>query len=600
MYKLLKELFSLLTPSQRKRFYVLQILITLVSIIEIFSVASIIPFMVLVSDMGQLQEDTFIAQVYQSSNINSETQFMFLIGLCVLIILIVSSLISIFTIWKLSMFAYSVGTEISDRLYTYYLRQDWLFHSEGSSAQLTKKIASETLRVTNGILVPLIHINAKVVLALLMTIGIFIYDVKVAIVAAIIFTLTYYTLIMAVKKRLESYGSATTEVMEQRFRLMNEGFGGIKDLLLLGREYDFIKRFNKTGILLAFSQGTGTALIQAPRYLIELLAFGSLIILVLYLLISYDGDLSLIIPILTLYAVGAIKLLPAFQQIYQSVSIINTNIAAFNEIRDDLNNIKSAELKILKAKDKHSYLYPKKQLTLKNISFTYPNKEKKVLDQINISIPARSIIGIVGPSGSGKSTVIDVLLGLIKPQQGYLAVDDTVIDDHNCRSWQNSIGFVAQNIFLSEATIAENVAFGVPYEEINLEQVQKALNLASLGKFCETLSDGIHTRVGERGVQLSGGQQQRIGIARALYHKVEVIVFDEATSSLDGITEKKIMEAIHGLSGQKTIILIAHRLKTVKHCDQIYFIENGKIDDQGTYDELIEKNVRFKNMASHA
>jgi len=600
MYKLLKELFSLLTPSQRKRFYVLQILITLVSIIEIFSVASIIPFMVLVSDMGQLQEDTFIAQVYQSSNINSETQFMFLIGLCVLTILIVSSLISIFTIWKLSMFAYSVGTEISDRLYTYYLRQDWLFHSEGSSAQLTKKIASETLRVTTGILVPIIHINAKVVLALLMTIGIFIYDLKVAIVAAIIFTLTYYTLIMAVKKRLESYGSATTEVMEQRFRLMNEGFGGIKDLLLLGREYDFIKRFNKTGILLAFSQGTGTALIQAPRYLIELLAFGSLIILVLYLLISYDGDLSLIIPILTLYAVGAIKLLPAFQQIYQSVSVINTNIAAFNEIRDDLNNIKSAELQTLKAKDKHSYLYPKKQLTLKNISFTYPNKEKKVLDQINISIPARSIIGIVGPSGSGKSTVIDVLLGLIKPQQGYLAVDDTVIDDHNCRSWQNSIGFVAQNIFLSEATIAENVAFGVPYEEINLEQVQKALNLASLGKFCETLSDGIHTRVGERGVQLSGGQQQRIGIARALYHKVEVIVFDEATSSLDGITEKKIMEAIHGLSGQKTIILIAHRLKTVKHCDQIYFIENGKIDDQGTYDELIEKNVRFKNMASHA
>ena len=600
MYKLLKELFRLLTPSQRKRFYVLQILVTLVAILEIFSVASIIPFMALVADMNQLQEDGFIAQVYQSSGITSETQFMFLMGLCVLTILIISSFISIFTIWKLSMFAFSIGSEIADRLYTYYLRQDWLFHSEGSSAQLTKKIATETARVTGGILVPLMHLNAKFVLALLMITSIFIYDAKVAIVGAIIFSLTYFTLTIAVKRRLESYGLATTKVMEQRFRLMNEGFGGIKDLLLLGRDYDFIKRFNKTGVFLAFSQGTGTALIQAPRYLIELLAFGSLILLILYLLISYDGDLGVILPILTLYAVGAIKLLPAFQQIYQSISVINSNTAAFNEIREDLKNIKLAELQTLKAKDKQSYLYPKKQLTLKNISFTYPNKDKKVLNQINMSIPARSIIGIVGPSGAGKSTIIDILLGLIKPQQGYLVVDDTVIDDHNRRSWQNSIGFVAQNIFLSEGTIAENVAFGLPNEEINLEQVQKALNLASLEEFCETLSDGIHTKVGERGVQLSGGQRQRIGIARALYHKVEFIVFDEATSSLDGITEKQIMEAIHGLSGSNTIILIAHRLKTVRNCDQIYFIEDGEINDQGTYDELIEKNERFKNMASHA
>tara|TARA_X000000368_G_scaffold52768_1_gene37621 strand:+ start:9107 stop:10909 length:1803 start_codon:yes stop_codon:yes gene_type:complete len=600
MYKLLKELFTLLTPSQRKRFYVLQILVTLVAILEIFSVASIIPFMALVADMNQLQEDGFIAQVYQSSGITSETQFMFLMGLCVLTILIISSFISIFTIWKLSMFAFSIGSEIADRLYTYYLRQDWLFHSEGSSAQLTKKIATETARVTGGILVPLMHLNAKFVLALLMITSIFIYDAKVAIVGAIIFSLTYFTLTIAVKRRLESYGLATTKVMEQRFRLMNEGFGGIKDLLLLGRDYDFIKRFNKTGVFLAFSQGTGTALIQAPRYLIELLAFGSLILLILYLLISYDGDLGVILPILTLYAVGAIKLLPAFQQIYQSISVINSNTAAFNEIREDLKNIKLAELQTLKAKDKQSYLYPKKQLTLKNISFTYPNKDKKVLNQINMSIPARSIIGIVGPSGAGKSTIIDILLGLIKPQQGYLVVDDTVIDDHNRRSWQNSIGFVAQNIFLSEGTIAENVAFGLPNEEINLEQVQKALNLASLEEFCETLSDGIHTKVGERGVQLSGGQRQRIGIARALYHKVEFIVFDEATSSLDGITEKQIMEAIHGLSGSNTIILIAHRLKTVRNCDQIYFIEDGEINDQGTYDELIEKNERFKNMASHA
>jgi HlyD family secretion protein len=210
------------------------------------------------------------------------------------------------------------------------------------------------------------------------------------------------------------------------------------------------------------------------------------------------------------------------------------------------------------------------------------------------------VIGIVGPSGSGKSTLIDILLSLIVPDEGQLKIDEKLVSNHNRRSWQNTIGFVAQNIFLSEGSISENVAFGLPQDEIDIGQVTKVIELAHLAEFTESLKDGIHTKVGERGIQLSGGQRQRIGIARALYHKAEVLVFDEATSSLDGITEKMIMEAIHDFSGKKTIILIAHRLKTVQKCDQIFFINNGKVDDYGTYDELIEKNELFKKMAIHA
>ena len=217
-----------------------------------------------------------------------------------------------------------------------------------------------------------------------------------------------------------------------------------------------------------------------------------------------------------------------------------------------------------------------------------------------MNIPSNSIIGIVGASGSGKSTLIDILLGLIKPQQGKLKIDSLIINDQNIRSWQNTIGFVAQSIFLSEGTIAENVAFGIPSDEINYEQVEQVLKLSSLMELVESLKHGIHTKVGERGIQLSGGQRQRIGIARALYHRAEVLVFDEATSSLDGITEKMIMEAIHEFSGQKTIILIAHRLKTVQKCDQIFFIAKGQVVDQGTYNELIERNENFKKMAGHA
>jgi HlyD family secretion protein len=219
---------------------------------------------------------------------------------------------------------------------------------------------------------------------------------------------------------------------------------------------------------------------------------------------------------------------------------------------------------------------------------------------MNISIPVKKVIGIVGPSGSGKSTLVDILLGLIEPQKGFLKIDDKIINNQNRRSWQNSIGFVAQTIFLSEGTIAENIAFGLPKNQINFKQVENALKLANLEEFVKELENGVHTKVGERGVQLSGGQRQRIGIARALYHQPEILIFDEATSSLDGITEKMIMQAVHKFSGEKTIIMIAHRLKTVEKCDQIFFIDEGKVADQGTFQELIEINEKFKNMANHS
>ena len=330
----------------------------------------------------------------------------------------------------------------------------------------------------------------------------------------------------------------------------------------------------------------------------ELVAFGSMMVLVLYLIASHNGDLGIILPILSVYALSTFKLLPAFQQIYSIIAGIKGNIAAFESLRQDL--IDSTQIELLTSKPEKSKLRLKKRISLENITFSYPGIDTPTLNQLNMSIPAKSVIGIVGPSGSGKSTLIDVLLGLIQPQQGQLKVDGTIINDQNLRSWQNTIGFVVQSIFLTEGTIAENVAFGIPQDQIDLDQVQRALKLAHLTELIKTFERGIHTKVGERGVKLSGGQRQRIGIARALYHEAEILVFDEATSSLDGITEKMIMEAIHNFSGQKTIIMIAHRLKTVQKCDQIFFIQKGKVVDQGTYQELIDINENFKKMTTHA
>ncbi len=598
MLKILKQLFSLLSPNQRKRFYMLQILVLLMALMEIAGVASIIPFMTLVGNMNLLGQDTAIAQVYQATGITSESQFVFLLGIGVLVMLFVSTVISMFTIWRLSMFANKVGAEIADRLFNHYLEQNWLFHASGSSAQLTKKIAIETQRVTGGILVPLLHMNARFVLALLLVLSIFVYEPTVAIIGFSTFTLAYFFLFKVVRMRLQKNGRALSVVNEDRFRLMNEGFGGIKDVLLLGRESDFTERFKQTGMTLAYSQGTNAALVQVPRYFMELIAFGSMISMVLYLITSSGSNLGIILPMLSVYALASIKLLPAFQQIYAGVASIKGNSAAFEAIENDLSL--SKKLKPASSKINHGYLQIKQQISLENITFNYPGLEKPALNQLNISIPVNSVVGIVGPSGSGKSTLIDILLGLIEPQQGQLKIDGKIINAENCRPWQNTIGFVPQNIFLSEGSIADNVAFGIPQNLIDLDQVQQAIKLAHLDEFIQSLEQGIHTKVGERGVQLSGGQRQRIGIARALYYEAEVLVFDEATSSLDGITEKMIMEAIHDFSGQKTIIMIAHRLKTVKKCDQIFFIDKGSVVDKGTYEKLIETNKQFKNMADHA
>jgi len=602
MFKIVKHLFSILKANQRRQFYLLQVLVIVMSLTQIVGVASIIPFMALVGDLSQLKQDTLIAELYKLSGLNSESQFVFWLGLSVLIMLFFASVISMYTTWRITLFANKISVEIADRLYTHYLKQDWLFHASGSSAQLTKQIATETLRINHGILMPFMHLNANVVFVTSMSISIFIFDPIVAIVGVVIFALSYSFIFKLVSLTLLKNGRSISEMYEKRYRLMNEGFGGIKDVLLLGRHSDFIDRFYKTGVVFAYSQGVNNALGHAPRYFMELIAFGSMIGLVLYLFTSYDADLSSILPILSVYAIAGMKLLPAFQGIYNSLASIRASTGAYEAIHQDLTD--SSEIKPTRniskiSKKEKSYLSPKEQISLENVSFRYPGKKELVLDQLNISIPVKKVIGIVGPSGSGKSTLVDILLGLIEPQKGFLKIDGKIINNQNRRSWQNSIGFVAQAIFLSEGTIAENVAFGLSKNQINLKHVENALKLANLEEFVKDLKNGVHTKVGERGVQLSGGQRQRIGIARALYHKAEVLVFDEATSSLDGITEKMIMQAVHKFSDKKTIIMIAHRLKTVEKCDQIFFIDEGKVADQGTFQELIEKNEKFKNMANH-
>jgi HlyD family secretion protein len=330
----------------------------------------------------------------------------------------------------------------------------------------------------------------------------------------------------------------------------------------------------------------------------ELVSYGAMISMVLLLLVTYDGNLGFVLPILAVYALAGLKLLPALQQIYASISQIKGNLSAFESIKEDFTDSIRQERPFIRPPEKANFLFAS-EIELKDVRFSYPGNELPTLNHLDIIIKANSTVGIVGPSGSGKSTLVDLIIGLISPDTGGVFVDGNLLTDENIRQWKNNIGYVSQAIFLSEGSILENIAFGLPVEQIDIAQIDRVLRLSHLEKFVSGLAEGVNTKVGERGVQLSGGQRQRIGIARALYNDAKIIVFDEATSALDGVTERAIMDAIDDFSGNKTIIMIAHRLSTIKNCDVIFLLENGLVAAHGSYLELSENSKLFKRMSGH-
>lgn len=595
MLSSIRVLFRLLTKAQRRKLLGLQVLVVLMAFAEVVGVMMIGPFMALVSNIDKLHESIFLSKIYVEIGFSSHIDFLIFSGVLVLVVLGISSAISIIAVWRLSAAAQYIGAELSSRLYRHYMRQPWLFHAGESSSQLTNKIAQECGRVTNQIITPMLNIFAKAVIVMAMAIAIFIFNPVIALVGVTIFSVAYVLLYKTVRQKLTNNGKVVSERQRQRFKLMSEGFGGIKDVLLLGRQQVFNEQFDRASTAFAKSQGLTTALAQVPKYAMELIAFGTIIFLILYLLVIHQGDMGEVLPTLSIYALAGFKMLPAFQAIYSGMATIKANVAALDNIKEDLlNDSSDSEIEVSAQRMKVN-----RSIVLENIFFKYPGKENSALNGLNIQVSARQVVGLVGHSGSGKSTTVDLLLGLIQPAAGRVLVDGVSLDNNNMRGWQDCVGYVPQSIFLADASIAQNIAFGLPAEEIDHSKVSWAARMAHLDEFVNKLPDGLNTSVGERGVQLSGGQRQRIGIARALYGDPDVLVLDEATSALDGITEKLIMDAINDFAGKKTIIMIAHRLTTVRQCNCIYLFDSGRIVDCGTYDELISKNQLFRSMAEH-
>ncbi|MEC4685995.1 MAG: ABC transporter ATP-binding protein [Nitrospirota bacterium] len=565
---------------------------------EITGIVSIAPFMGIVSNPEIIHTNKYLSQVYNALGFSSSNQFLFFSGVAVLAVLAFGNGFSSFITWLLLRFTFLQGHSLSTRLLNKYLSQPYVFFLNRNTADLSKNILMEVHRVIGGVLMPGMQVLTKLVVALSILGLLVVVDPLLAVTVAVVLGGAYATVFGLVRMKLTRIGKTSAEARTQCFKVASEALGGVKDLKLFGRESVFLQRYSNTSRQLAGYEATSQMLSQLPRYALETIAFGGILLIVLYL-IGVKQNAGTALPLISLYAFAGYRLMPALQRIFIGMTTIRYNLPALDILHNDLIQQDADSGPAFDHAETTPPLKFQDRIELRDIVYYYPNTSTPAVNNLNLVIKSKTTVGFVGITGSGKTTTVDIILGLLSPTKGQLIVDGTEITPSNLRSWQKNLGYVPQSIYLTDDTVIRNIAFGVRDEDIDNKAVERAAQIANLHDFImRDLPDGYHTLVGERGVRLSGGQRQRIGIARALYNDPEVLIFDEATSALDGITENAIMEAIQNISRKKTIIMIAHRLTTVQECDVIYMLEKGKVIAKGTYSELIESSSQFRKMAN--
>ncbi|UQB42414.1 ABC transporter ATP-binding protein [Thiomicrospira microaerophila] len=605
MFKNTLSLLDLISTPHRHQLLRLQFWVVISAMMEFISLASIVPFIALIGDSAYIYQSGLLFSLFNLFGFEREAAFISLVGLGIFLLLSFSMALSLLTLWRLSILASRIGAEIADCLYVYYITRPWLFHSTHSSAELNKQISTESVRVTHGFIQPLIQLNARLVLVVVLGLGLFWVNPWLALAGLLVFGLAYGLVYFFVRRQVYYHGEQLSNLATERYRLMLEGFGGIRDILLSHRQGFFARRFVDTSEGLAQAIGRNNALVLVPRFIVEWLAFGLLVAVASIWLVFGEQSLVSVLPSLVFFALVAFKLLPALQQVYANLTVMKGNLAAFESIEADLQAARlalasdSADKPCSREASSPARLCLKQGVRFRSVCFDYPQGSRPALVNIDVSFGAKQTIGLVGASGSGKSTLADLLLGLIRPTAGEIQLDGVSLSDGQIDDWQSLVGFVPQSIFLSSGSIADNVAFGIEPELRDQTAIVRALELAQLWDWVCSLPEGLDSEVGERGVQLSGGQRQRIGIARALYRDAEVLVLDEATSALDGVTEREVMNAIVPIRGQKLLVIIAHRIKTVKDCDVIFVLDQGRVIAQGDFASLYASCAPFRELADH-
>jgi len=582
-----------LLDKEKRSFYICTFVAFLAAILEMVGVGSITPFVVVLTKPETTLSHPYLKNIYDFFKFSNTTSFLYFIGGISALMCIISNIFSAFSSWMICKFSNVQTQKISNKLLSQYMEQDYDFFLQKNSSVLLRNVAEEVNKAINGVVASLLRLIARAFSICFILFLLLFFDPVLALCSLSVACLSYYIISRLLKKKLAIIGALRLKVAALVYKTASEVLTGIKEIKVLGREPYFINRYAEPSLQSGYYHAFIQYASELPRYIFESIIFATIFLIALYI-ISVKGDLWKALPVISLYVLSGYRLMPSLNGIFNAYANIQANLPAFDLINNEMKIFSTKEKDIVISLDNMQG-----NIELKEVNYKYGETSGDILKNINIEIPKNKTVAFVGQTGVGKTTLINLLLGLLMPTSGSILIGGKTLKKEAMKAWRKNIGYIPQDIFLYDDTIARNISFGTPEETINRERLKQVVKISGIDHFIENeLPDQYETRIGERGIRLSGGQKQRIAIARALYNDPSILIFDEATSALDIKTEEAILQAIQALSHSKTIIMITHRLSTLQTCDVIYLLENGMIKSSGTYDYLVKNNPEFRALAN--
>lgn len=587
-----KNIIELLSKRQRKGTVVIFFLMAISGVVEVLSLLSITPFLAVAANPEVIYESEVLQQVYSLYGASDNEDFLMFLGLVVLFIILFSNAFNAILTWFQLRLVASIDASLSTKLFRHYLLQPYSFYLKNNTSDLQAYIQTEVKHMTSFGIMPVLQIIQKTVAIILIISAVVITDPLAAFFSGLVLVVFYSIVFLYTKKTLAQLGVVLGKTNKARYKIVNEAFSTIKLSKIHNLEDEYIKRFEETIALNSSSMASQKIISMLPRFALESIVFILMIFMVLYLISTHENLVSAI-PIIGFYAFAALRLMPAVQLVFSNFSMMQFGWPRVDEVYSQFKSGSSVTSVSENGSSSASFNKPTNSPFIKvdQVSYFYPDNESATIKDVSFTINKNTTVGFCGGTGAGKSTVVDLIIGILKADEGCVFVYGQKLDRDNLGDWYRRIGYVPQEIKLLDATIAENVALGTTPDCIDYEKVRHVCSMAHISDHIQSLPDDYHTTIGENGVRLSGGQRQRLGIARALYRDPELLIFDEATSNLDPETEMLVMRALQELAHTRTIVLIAHRLETLRYCDEVIEMSNGKIGRVGTYEKVIEAKI---------
>lgn len=570
---LLKKINFILNRKQKVNLIILFFVILFGTLMELAGVSIILPFVQAIVSPDALMQNQYVVKLCEILKIEKINQLLIGLSFVLIGIYIFKNIYLCLMNNLIYRFIFNNQRRLSNKMFDFYMKQPYVFHLSKNSSEIIRNIASDSAMFFSAVLACL-QLLTEISVCFVLVIFLLLVDKSITIGITTVLFVFVVIYVKLIKSKIREMGETTRECQTNMTKWIQQGFGGVKEIKILGREQFFLKQYDKTYSIYAKSSRDYVTYSYLPKPMMETFCIGGMMLVIILKL--YKGvDLSYFAPTLSVFAIAAFRMMPSAGRVAQYINNVTYNRPAVDAVYSSLKDIELISDNTISNKGIQMFEFAD-AINIQNLSFRYPNVEMNVLENVSMKIPKNHSVAFVGPSGAGKTTLADIILGVLEPRSGAVLADDVNVHE-NLNGWNKHLGYIPQAIYLTDDSIRNNVAFGIEPDKIDDERVWNALEGAQLKSFVEGLENGLNTIAGERGARLSGGQRQRIGIARALYRDPDVLVLDEATSALDTDTETAVMEAIENLSGKKTIIIIAHRLTTIRNCDIVYEIDNGTV-----------------------